>query len=99
MTLGQHLQLTLFGTSHGPLVGAYLQGVPNGIPIDRNEIQKAMDKRKPGGKFASKRKEPDNVELLSGISNEITNGEKIEISIKNKGNTKKKWEMFYLTLP
>lgn len=84
MTLGQHLQLTLFGTSHGPLVGAYLQGVPKGIPIDRNEIQKAMDKRKPGGKFASKRKEPDNVELLSGISNEITNGEKIEISIKNK---------------
>ena len=50
MTLGQHLQLTLFGTSHGPLVGAYLQGVPNGIPIDRNEINKAMDKRKPGAK-------------------------------------------------
>ena len=84
MTLGEHLQLTLFGTSHGPLVGAYLEGVPKGIKIDRDEIQKAMDKRKPGGKFASKRKESDNVELLSGISQETTNGEKIEISIKNK---------------
>ena len=43
-----------------------------------------MDLRKPGGKYASKRKEADNVELLSGISEEITTGEKIEISIKNK---------------
>jgi chorismate synthase len=84
MTLGEHLQLTLFGTSHGPLVGAYLEGVPKGIKIDRDEIQKAMDKRKPGGKFASKRKESDNVELRTGISQETTNGEKIEISIKNK---------------
>ena len=84
MTLGQHLQLTLFGTSHGPLVGAYLQGVPKGIAIDRNKIQEAMDMRKPGGKFASKRKEPDNVEFLSGIIDERTNGNKIEISIKNK---------------
>lgn len=84
MRLGEHLQLTLFGTSHGPLVGAYLEGVPKGISIDRIEIQKAMDLRKPGGKFASKRKEADNVELLSGISEEITTGEKIEISIKNK---------------
>ena len=82
MTLGEHLQLTLFGTSHGPLVGAYLEGVPKGIKIDRDEIQKAMDKRKPGGKFASKRKESDNVELRTGITQETTNGEKTEISIK-----------------
>ena len=68
MTLGEHLKLTLFGTSHGPLVGAYLEGVPKGIKINRFEIQKAMDLRKPGGKFASKRKETDNVELLSGIT-------------------------------
>ena len=62
MRLGESLQFTLFGTSHGPLVGAYLDGVPKGIKIDRKLIQKAMDERKPGGKYASKRKEPDNVE-------------------------------------
>ena len=84
MTLGEHLRLTLFGTSHGPLVGAFLEGVPKGIKINRMEIQKAMDLRKPGGKFASKRKETDNVELLSGITEDCTDGEKIEISIKNK---------------
>ena len=84
MTLGEHLQLTLFGTSHGPLVGAYLEGVPKGIKINHDSIQKAMNQRKPGGKFASKRKETDSVELLSGITEELTNGGKIEISIKNK---------------
>ena len=83
MRLGESLQFTLFGTSHGPLVGAYLEGVPKGIKIDRELIQKAMDERKPGGKYASKRKEPDNVETLSGISNNVTTGETIEISIKN----------------
>ncbi len=83
MRLGESLQFTLFGTSHGPLVGAYLDGVPKGIKIDRKLIQKAMDERKPGGKYASKRKEPDNVETLSGISNNVTTGETIEISIKN----------------
>lgn len=83
MSLGEVLRLTLFGTSHGPRVGAFLSGVPAGIEIDREAIQIAMDARKPGGRYASKRKEPDNVELLSGVVNDITNGEKIEISIKN----------------
>ncbi|RPG78052.1 MAG: chorismate synthase [Euryarchaeota archaeon TMED248] len=83
MRLGESLQFTLFGTSHGPMVGAYLEGVPKGIKINRDFIQNAMDERKPGGRYASKRKEPDNVEILSGISDEITTGEVIEIYIKN----------------
>lgn len=83
MSLGEVLRLTLFGTSHGPRVGAYLEGVPAGIKIDDAAIQVAMDQRKPGGKYASKRNEPDNVEFLSGCKNSITTGERIEISIKN----------------
>lgn len=83
MRLGESLRFTLFGTSHGPKVGAFLEGVPKGIKINRDLIQKAMDERKPGGKYASKRKEPDNVEILSGIKDEMTTGEIVEISIKN----------------
>ncbi|MEC8242088.1 MAG: chorismate synthase [Candidatus Thermoplasmatota archaeon] len=83
MSLGESLRLTLFGTSHGPRVGAYLEGIPAGIPIDKAALQAAMDERKPGGRYASKRKEPDNVELLSGVKELTTTGELIEISIKN----------------
>jgi len=83
MSLGEVLRLTLFGTSHGPRVGAYLAGVPKGIRINPGNIQRAMNERKPGGRYASKRKEPDVVELLSGINDSITTGEVIEISIKN----------------
>ncbi len=83
MSLGEVLRLTLFGTSHGPRVGAYLEGVPKGIKINPETIQQAMNERKPGGRYASKRKEPDVVELLSGVNDSITTGEVIEISIKN----------------
>ena len=83
MKLGENLQLTLFGTSHGPRVGAFLEGAPSGIKINTIDIQNEMDKRKPGGRYSSKRKEQDIVELLSGITDGKTKGEKIEISIKN----------------
>jgi len=84
MSLGEALRLSLFGTSHGPRVGAILEGVPAGITIDYNNLKLLMNERRPGGRYASKRKEPDHVEFLSGIDNGITTGEKIEISIKNK---------------
>ena len=83
MSLGEVLRLTLFGTSHGPRVGAYLEGVPPGLELDFKAIQEQMNNRKPGGRYASKRKESDNVELLSGVDESITNGEIIEISIRN----------------
>ena len=83
MSLGEVLRLTLFGTSHGPRVGAFLEGVPKGITINSDAIQQAMNQRKPGGRYASKRKEPDVVELLSGVENSTTTGEVIEISIQN----------------
>ncbi|RZD43042.1 MAG: hypothetical protein CXT70_02040 [Methanobacteriota archaeon] len=48
MSIGQAIRLTLFGTSHGPEVGAIVEGIPSGIIIDADAIQRAMDKRKPG---------------------------------------------------
>lgn len=84
MHLGEWIRLTLFGTSHGPRVGATLEGVPVGIEIDYQAIEKAMAARRPGGRYASKRKEPDVVEFRSGIVDGKTTGEIIEISIANK---------------
>ncbi|RJU83106.1 MAG: chorismate synthase [Candidatus Poseidoniales archaeon] len=84
MHLGERIRLSLFGTSHGPRVGALLTGVPKGIVLDTQAIQRAMDTRRPGGRYASKRKEPDIVEFRSGIEDGKTTGDEIEISIANK---------------
>ena len=83
MSIGQAIRLTLFGTSHGPEVGAIVEGIPSGIIIDADAIQHAMDKRKPGGKYSSKRKESDIVEILSGVENGMTNGKLCKIRIAN----------------
>ena len=83
MSIGQAIRLTLFGTSHGPEVGAIVEGMPSGIIIDADAIQRAMDKRKPGGKYSSKRKESDIVEILSGVENGMTNGKLCKIRIAN----------------
>ncbi|MBT5391539.1 MAG: chorismate synthase [Euryarchaeota archaeon] len=83
MHLGEWIRLTLFGTSHGPRVGAFLAGVPAGIEIDFSAIELAMISRRPGGRYASKRREPDVVEILSGVEDGKTTGDEIEISITN----------------
>ena len=85
MSIGEKLRLTIFGTSHGPMVGAFLTGVPKGIKIDPSFIQSKMDERKPGGKYASKRKEEDKVIFKSGITDDNeTDGEDLELHIPNK---------------
>ena len=84
MQLGEHLRLTLFGTSHGPRVGAVLEGVPKGMIVDHKRISEAMATRRPGGRYASKRNEEDRVELKSGVLNGKTTGDSVELSIKNQ---------------
>ena len=67
MRLGESLTMTLFGESHGQLVGALLEGVPPGLQIDEKRIAQRMMTRRPGGHFASKRNEDDAVALLTGV--------------------------------
>ena len=84
MRLGETLSVTLFGESHGTLVGALVEGVPAGLAIDEERIAQRMLTRRPGGHFASKRKEDDIVELQSGIHNGYSTGQPILIEIRNK---------------
>ncbi|DAC37798.1 MAG TPA: chorismate synthase [Candidatus Poseidoniales archaeon] len=83
MRLGEQLAVTLFGTSHGPCVGALIEGMPSGISIDRTAIQTSMDARRPGAGLGSKRQESDEVRLASGIHNEQTTGQPVLIEIAN----------------
>lgn len=82
---GKNFRVTSFGESHGTAMGVVVDGVPAGLKLTLTEIQKDLDRRKPGlSPFASPRKEPDLAELLSGITNEgLTNGAPIAILIRN----------------
>lgn len=83
MNMGEVIQITLYGSSHGPHVGATLTGVPAGIKVDHEGVAKAMARRRPGGMYASKRSEADEVEWISGIENGVTNGQILECRIQN----------------
>ncbi len=83
-TIGEKLKITLFGQSHSQAIGVVIDGLPSGIEIDKQQIREFMQRRAPGGEFATKRKEADEVEFLSGLNeNGFTCGAPICAIIKN----------------
>lgn len=84
-TFGQVFRVTTWGESHGTAIGATIDGCPAGIPLTPEDIQVDLDRRKPGkGGSTSPRKEPDKVEILSGIFEGHTTGTPITLVIFNK---------------
>ena len=74
-SFGNLFKVTTFGESHGAALGAVLDGVPAGIELDIEYIQKELDRRKPGqSKVATARNEADTVHILSGIFEGRTTG-------------------------
>lgn len=83
-TFGDHFTLTTFGESHGTAIGGVVQGVPAGIAISIEQIQRALDRRKPGqSEITTERKESDTVELLSGVMGGVSLGSPIGFVIRN----------------
>ncbi|MEA1905116.1 MAG: chorismate synthase, partial [Candidatus Hadarchaeota archaeon] len=67
-TFGKIFRVTTWGESHGDAVGVIVDGVPAGLPLSKKEIQRELDRRRPGkSKLATPRKERDKVEILSGV--------------------------------
>ena len=84
-TFGQLFRVTTFGESHGGAVGCVVDGCPPGLEISESDIQKDLDRRKPGqSKITSPRKEEDKIEILSGIFEGKTTGTPIMMMVKNK---------------
>ena len=84
-SFGKIFKFSTFGESHGPAIGLIIDGCPPGISISSEEIQKDLDKRKPGqSKITTQRKESDSIEILSGVFNGISTGMPISLQIKNK---------------
>ena len=83
-TFGRVLRFTTWGESHGPAIGAVVDGCPPGIALAESDIQPFLDARKPGqNKFTTQRKEPDAVRILSGVFEGQTTGTPVQLMIEN----------------
>ena len=83
-SIGKKLVLTTFGESHGPCVGGVIDGFPAGVIIDYNHVELQLSRRRPGqSKLVTTRKEPDEVEFLSGIYKNKTLGTPISFIVNN----------------
>ena len=92
-TLGELLRITTFGESHGPAVGVVIDGVAPGMPISPHEIQKELDRRRPGqSAVTTSRTESDEVQILSGVFEGRTLGTPICLLIWNKDQRPEHYE-------
>eukprot|EP01036_Dinobryon_divergens_P038193 gene38193-50087_t len=83
-TFGHMFRFTTWGESHGPAIGATVDGCPSGIALTEADLQPWLDKRKPGtSKFTTQRKEADEVRILSGVFEGRTTGTPIQLMIEN----------------
>jgi len=84
-TFGEIFRISTFGESHGPAVGVVIDGVTPGVELDLAAIQRELDRRRPGqSSLTTQRKEPDAVEILSGLFEGRTTGAPILMILYNK---------------
>ena len=89
-TFGTIFKITTWGESHGKGVGVVVDGCPAGLSLDEADIQKFLDRRKPGqSKYATPRKEDDAVEILSGVFEGKTTGTPISLVVFNRNQQSK----------
>ena len=89
-TLGTLFTVTSFGESHGPAIGCIVDGCPPGLAICEADIQTELDRRKPGpSRHVPQRREPDTVEILSGVFEGVTTGTPISLLIRNQDQRSK----------
>ncbi len=89
-TIGQLFRVTSFGESHGPAIGCVVDGCPPGLALAEADIQRDLDRRRPGtSRHVTQRREPDTVEILSGVFEGRTTGTPIALLIRNQDQRSK----------
>jgi chorismate synthase len=89
-TLGLVFKVTSFGESHGPAIGCVVDGCPPGLALTEADIQRDLDRRKPGtSRHVTQRRESDTVEILSGVFEGRTTGTPIALLIRNEDQRSK----------
>lgn len=88
--IGNIFQITTWGESHGKGIGVVIDGCPAGLPLNEEDIQKFLNRRKPGqSKYSTPRKEGDQVEILSGVFEGRTTGTPISLIVRNENQRSK----------
>jgi len=83
-SFGHEFRVTTWGESHGPAIGCVVDGVPPRLPLNEADIQKFLDRRRPGqSRFTTQRQEPDQIKILSGVFEGVTTGTSIGMIIEN----------------
>ncbi|MGB0692814.1 MAG: chorismate synthase, partial [Pseudomonadales bacterium] len=89
-SIGEMFRVTTFGESHGAALGCVVDGCPPGLELSEADLQVDLDRRRPGtSKFATQRKEPDQVRILSGVFEGVTTGTSIGLVIENEDQRSK----------
>src|SRR4051794_1667788 len=89
-SFGELFRFTTWGESHGPAIGVVVDGVPSRIALEAAAIQHWLDRRKPGqSRFTTQRREPDRVEILSGVFEGVTTGTPVSLMIRNEDQRSK----------
>ncbi len=83
-TFGHVFRFTTWGESHGPAIGAVVDGCPPGLRLSEDDVQPWLDRRRPGtSRFTTQRQEPDQVRILSGVFDGRTTGTPVHLTIDN----------------
>jgi chorismate synthase len=94
-SFGRLFQVTTYGESHGPAMGVVVSGCPAGLELAENDVQRELDRRKPGqSMITTSRDEPDSVSINSGLQDGYTTGTPIGMTIQNKDARSGKYEPF-----
>ena len=92
-TIGKLFTVTTFGESHGPAIGAIVDGCPPGLELQEQDIQGDLDRRRPGqNRYTSQRREADQVRILSGVFEGKTTGTPIALIIDNVDQRSRDYE-------
>jgi chorismate synthase len=92
-TYGRLFTVTTFGESHGPALGCVVDGCPPGLALGEQDIQKDLDRRRPGqSRHVTQRKEPDRVKILSGVFEGVTTGTAIGLLVENVDQRSRDYE-------
>ena len=83
-SIGENIRLTIFGESHGKAVGMTMEGIPAGLRLDLETLQRFLDRRAPGrSELSTPRREADRPEFLSGLKDGVVTGAPIAAVIRN----------------
>ena len=93
-TFGNNISITLFGESHGYAVGAVLDGLPAGVKIDADYIEKKLDKRRAHGAISTQRRESDTLNFISGVRDGRSTGSPITVIFENRDTSSGDYEKF-----